>query len=285
MFISKLIKMCQQLLHRHICNHTVCGLLIRCSTSTYVLHSPTHSFSPLLQFHLTPCPYCSNPALSRQAPAILMSPAITYPYNPIVYGISPASPFRGAFPQGSLSVPDSVHRDIRYEIIRGKLQPVEHFHFQGLPPPLTGKAGYNPLHGFDTGPLPPGWGPGSIEVWLRGVDFSKLGLSYNLAVSSGRGADGDSSDARGSTTSLPPTALNASSATPQQSQASNSEPTTSNNSSSAPQEPPTSTSQPSTSNISSAAPQQTPASGSESTSSVRGSGKVADGNETRGAST
>jgi hypothetical protein len=211
----------------------------------------------------------------------------------MVYAISPASPFRGAFPQSSLSVPDSVHRDIRYEIIRGKLQPVEHFHFHGLPPPLTGKAGYNPLHGFDAGPLPPGWGPSSIEVGLGGVDFSKLGMSYNLAVSSGGGADGESSGARGSaqtsnpppTTSLPPTALNTSSATPQQSQASNSEPTTSNNSSSAPQEPPTPTPQPSTSSTSSAAPQKTPASGSESTSSERESDEAADGDDTRGALT
>ena len=287
-FISKLIKMCQQRFHRHICSHAGCGPLIPCSNSSQVLHAPTHSISRSIQLHSTHCPFCSNPALSRLLPVILIDPLATYPYNSIVYSVSPTTPITVASPQSSLSAPDSTYRDIRYETIRGSLVPIEHFHFNGLPPSLTGRAGYNPLHGFDSGPLPPGWGlnPSSFDP---GVDFSKLGLSYDLAFSSTEDSEGNG-EATGPTqprnassaTSSPPSRSNASSAASRPSPAGSREPTVSNGSSPPPPRAPTL--QPPISSRSSAE-SQPPGAGSESTSSEGDSGEAANGTEARGAST
>lgn len=52
-------------------------------------------------------------------------------------------------------VPDSVSREVRYEIIQGRLQPVEHFKAEDIGIGRGGKKGYNIYHGWDQGAVPP----------------------------------------------------------------------------------------------------------------------------------
>ncbi len=52
--------------------------------------------------------------------------------------------------------PAGTIQTIKHELIHGVLTPVTHYHFN--PPASATARGYNPIHGFDTGALPPGWG-------------------------------------------------------------------------------------------------------------------------------
>lgn len=57
-------------------------------------------------------------------------------------------------------VPSWVPREIRYELYRGVLTPVEHFVGSTTPIAFAGR-GWNTIHGYDTGPLPPGFTSGA----------------------------------------------------------------------------------------------------------------------------
>ena len=51
-------------------------------------------------------------------------------------------------------VPPSVPREVRYETIRGKLEPIEHFKAEDIGIGQGGKRGYNNYHGWDEGASP-----------------------------------------------------------------------------------------------------------------------------------
>jgi hypothetical protein len=51
-------------------------------------------------------------------------------------------------------VPDSVPREVRHEIIRGRVQAVEHFKAEDVGIGHRGRRGYSIYHGWDDGPSP-----------------------------------------------------------------------------------------------------------------------------------
>ncbi|KAG0652097.1 hypothetical protein D0Z07_1466 [Hyphodiscus hymeniophilus] len=85
-------------------------------------------------------------------------------------------PFPPFFPG---QVPSWVPRETRYELHRGVLTPVEHF---AGPTTLHTGRGWNPIHGYDTGPLPPSTG--------GGIALANLARSLNHAADSSAGSGG-----------------------------------------------------------------------------------------------
>lgn len=93
---------------------------------------------------------------------ILATPSLRFSHAPsfVTYSSAPPPPYTLAYitpyvpphPTGAIlpgNVPASVPREVRYELIRGVLTPVEHF--RGADIGMNGIRGYNYTYGFDTG--------------------------------------------------------------------------------------------------------------------------------------
>lgn len=125
--------MCNQISNLHLCGHISCGPLMYCgvsvSCSNCIYQSIYQNPSLCETCYFTIFNYrrllAGLPQLVTTSPATML-PTQTYstpqePPPPYV----PPSPRNGIIPAGM--VPKSVPREIRYEVIQGKLQKIEHF--------------------------------------------------------------------------------------------------------------------------------------------------------------
>jgi hypothetical protein len=144
--------MCNQIHYRYLCGHIFHGPLIICEVTKSVMHQTYHINS----FLSTLCEACSWTIFSSQIlipqlsltspPAAVRRPAYTESATaPPPY--APPSSINGILTPGM--IPDSVPREIRYEVIGGQLRAIEHFKAEDI----GNKRGYNNHHGWDDGRL------------------------------------------------------------------------------------------------------------------------------------
>jgi hypothetical protein len=133
-------------------------------SSTVVSLAPPPVAAPQIQYQYRPTPtypyptYASTPIYQYQ---YQYPPQVRY-QTPYIFQQPPYIPMPG---QGSFGtpfpVPDNVPREVRWERrSNSTYHQVVHYHFNSVPNAIpVGARGYNTFHGFDTGSLPPGWGP------------------------------------------------------------------------------------------------------------------------------
>ena len=113
-------------------------------------------------------------AIASPSAAMFLLPHYTTPQQPPPPYTSAPS-LNGILTPGM--VPDSVPREVRYEIIGGKLKAVEHFKAEDIGIGQGGKRGYNNYHGWDKGasPCEPGLKSSTTETKRRGGNGGKAG--------------------------------------------------------------------------------------------------------------
>jgi hypothetical protein len=171
--------MCQQVQFSHLCTHKTPGPLTMCAYLT----TSNHYCTVAIVAQGTLCSSCANrtyiPAVpvtyaATLPPLILIPP----PTAPIVLKPAPTlhqiSPSPGPGSHGTpLPVPPNTPTSVRWESINGRLQPVVHYHTNPTPNAAYNPAnrhGYNSLHGYDPGSLPPGWSAGTNPFPTRGYN-------------------------------------------------------------------------------------------------------------------
>jgi hypothetical protein len=104
----------------------------------------------------------------RPHPVIPFSPFVIPPQSQSIF--TSASSISGVLTPGI--IPPSVPREVRFEMIRGKLEEVEHFKAEDIGIGVSGRQGYNIFHGWDEGPLPIG-----LAEEDKAVDRAESGAS------------------------------------------------------------------------------------------------------------
>jgi len=167
--------MCQQVNTLHACTHTAPGPLVSCGCPSVAFHRRSvKTVQPG-----TLCPACAPkvfvPVFPPPQPQVLYLPPPPIilqqpPPVPTLPQITPGPGSHGA----PLPVPPGTPTSLRWEVINGRAQPVVHYSSPTSNPNPNpgGRHGYNSLHGYDPGALPPGWGaqPNPLPAGARGYN-------------------------------------------------------------------------------------------------------------------
>lgn len=125
--------MCNKIIYHHLCSHITPGPLITCGVPTSILHHTNR----LQTSSLTLCLACSFTVLACPIMHPSISQAMTSrlhpgsPFSPFVTPLQSRSTFasarsiNGVLKPGTLA--PSVTREVRFEMIRRKLEADEHF--------------------------------------------------------------------------------------------------------------------------------------------------------------
>jgi hypothetical protein len=144
--------MCQQVNTLHACRHTTAGTLISCGCPSVPFHQRAVTTIP----QGTLCPNCTSQVL---IPTIAPPPLLYFPPPPVLPALPQNTPCPGS--HGTpLPGPPGTPASLRWEVIGSRPQTVIRY---GNPTSNSnlipaGRHGYNTLHRYDPGALPPGWG-------------------------------------------------------------------------------------------------------------------------------
>ena len=148
--------MCQLKGYRHLCNHITFG-----PKKTCTFHLFHHGANKTIEPNATLCSLCRpKPVITPIVPVVQIQ---TVPVTPLVF--VPQTTYVIPQPQ-PLPVPAGTPTYTKREFIGGRWQDVVHY---GTPKPSAGP-GQNPIHGNDSGALPPGWGEATKPVATKGIN-------------------------------------------------------------------------------------------------------------------
>lgn len=160
--------MCELAKTKFSCNHRSTAVLTRCYRPWR--HNTTSTTSIVLH----PCPRCLPPPVVITSQLLYTPARVVYvpqpqpQPRPQAQSVAASQQIPGPGSRGqALAVPANATFEDRPEWRNGKLEMVRHYTFPNgtsphtpQPPPPPPAGGWNPAHGNDSGPLPPGWGRG-----------------------------------------------------------------------------------------------------------------------------